>query len=116
MQGDIKSILEVLSPNVVWKEPDNLYNPASGSRKGHAGFLEWAQIGKQSEDILVLEPRRFLADEDTVVVLGYEECRARSTNKIYKSDFVHVIEIKNGSITLFQEYFDTYAAGEAFKP
>ncbi len=114
-KGDINSILAVLSPDVEWKEPKNPFNPASGTRRGHSGFLEWAQIGKCSEDILVLELHQFLAEGDSVVVIGYEKCRSKSTNKIYDSDFVHVIKIKDGEIILLQEYFDTYAAGEAFK-
>jgi hypothetical protein len=112
---DIPAILAVLSPDVVWSEPDNPYNPAGGTRRGHAGFLEWAQIGNQSEDIIVLEPRKILAQDDVVAVTGYMKCRAKATGKVYESDFVHLITLKNGLVTKFQEFFDTYIAGEAFR-
>jgi uncharacterized protein len=114
-KGNIAAILAVLSPDVVWKEPDNPYNPAAGTRHGHSGFLEWATIGKQSEDILILEPRQFLAQGETVAVTGYLKCRAKSTNKEYESDFVHLVTIKDLKIARFQEFFDTYLAGEAFR-
>jgi uncharacterized protein len=112
---DIPAILAVLSPDVEWSEPSNPFNPAGGTRRGHSGFLEWAQIGNQSEDILILEPRQFLAQDNTVAVVGYMKCRAKSTGKVYESDFVHLVTMKNGQIVRFQEFFDTYIAGEAFK-
>jgi ketosteroid isomerase-like protein len=34
---------------------------------------------------------------------------------VYESDFVHLVQFRNGMITRFQEFFDTYAAGEAFR-
>ena len=114
--GDIPAILAVLSADVEWGEPDNLFNPAAGTRRGHAGFLEWLRIGKESEDILTLEPRQVLAEGDTVAVVGYTKCLAKPTGRTYETDFVHVITFKDGKIVRFQEFFDTYAAGEAFRP
>jgi ketosteroid isomerase-like protein len=40
---DINGILALLSPDVLWSEPENPFNPAAGTRHGHAGFLEWAR-------------------------------------------------------------------------
>ena len=114
-RGDVPGILTVLSPDVEWREPENPYNPAAGIRRGHAGFLEWLRIGHESEDILILEPRRFLADDTSVAVVGYSKCLVRSTGRTYETDFVHVVTFRDGKVTQFQEFFDTYAAGEAFR-
>jgi uncharacterized protein len=114
-QKGINTILGLLSENVEWGEPENPYNPAGGTRKGHAGFLEWLAIGKDAEDILILEPKRFLTDNDSVAVIGYMKCRAKTTGKVYESDFVHYIVINDNLVCKFQEFFDTYAAGEAFR-
>jgi ketosteroid isomerase-like protein len=112
---DMEAILEHLSPDVVWSEPDNPFNPAAGVRRGHAGFLEWARIGREAEDVEVLEPRLFLTSEDAVAVVGHMKCRAKRTGRAFESDFVHVMRFRDGTITAFQEFFDTYAAGEAFR-
>ncbi len=112
---DIEGILALLTPDVEWGEPENPYNPAGGTRFGHAGFLEWIKIGREAEDILVLEPRKFLNDADTVAVVGYMKCLAKPTGRIYESDFVHVITVEEGRVKKFQEFFDTYRAGEAFR-
>lgn len=113
--GDIPVLLAALSPSVEWGEPANPFNPAAGTRKGHEGFLEWLRTGNEAEEVLVLEPREFLANPESVAVVGYTKCRARATNKIYETEFVHLITIKDGKIQRFREFFDTFAAAEAFR-
>ncbi len=112
---DINTIVGLLNSDVEWGEPENPFNPAGGIRHGHQGFLEWINIGRQAEDILVLEPKKMLTDDDSVAVVGYMKCRAIPTGKMYESDFVHLVTIKAGKITKFHEFFDTYIAGEAFR-
>jgi hypothetical protein len=112
---DIPAILEMLSEDVEWGEPENPFNPAGGTRYGHPGFMEWINIGREAEDILILEPRKFLSDQDSVAVYGHMKCLAKPTGKTYESDFVHLVTIKDGKIIKFQEFFDTYIAGEAFR-
>lgn len=36
---DINTIIELLSSDVEWGEPENPFNPAGGTRNGHQGFL-----------------------------------------------------------------------------
>jgi ketosteroid isomerase-like protein len=112
---NINAILNLLSPDVEWGEPENPFNPAAGTRYGHDGFLEWINIGRESEEILTLEPRKFLADNDSVAVVGYTKCLAKPTGKIYETDFVHLVTLKDGKVIRFQEFFDTYVAAEAFR-
>jgi uncharacterized protein len=113
---DIVAILASLSPDVEWGEPENPLNPSGGTKHGHEGFLEWLRIGKESEEILSLEPRHFLTGENIVAAVGYTKCLAKTTGKTYETDFVHLATIKDGKIIRFQEFFDTYAAAEAFCP
>jgi uncharacterized protein len=112
---DLQAMLALLAPDVVWCEPENPFNPAAGTHRGHEGFLEWAKIGREEEEIEALEPRQFLAGEDTVAVVGFMRCRAKRTGRVYESDFVHLVTFRDGGIVRFQEFFDTYVAGEAFR-
>jgi uncharacterized protein len=112
---EIQTIIDMLDPEAEWGEPSNPYNPAGGTRYGVAGFLEWMTIGRQAEEILILDPRKMLIDHDSVAVVGYEKCKAIPTGKIYESDFVHLVTLKEGKVVKFQEFFDTYIAGEAFR-
>lgn len=115
LNKDIGKIPELLHEEVEWGEPENPYNPAGGTRHGHQGFWEWINIGRQAEEILELTCSRFLTDADAVAVTGHIKCRAINTQKIYESDYVHLIVIDNKKIKKFQEFFDTYIAGEAFR-
>lgn len=115
-KGDVDAILARLSPDIEWCEPDNPFNPAAGTRKGEAGFREWLRIGHDAEDILALEPRQILSNPDSVAVVGHAKCLAKPTGRTYETDFVHVVTFRDGKIVRFQEYFDTFAAAEAFRP
>jgi ketosteroid isomerase-like protein len=112
---DISTMLELINPDVEWGEPENPFNPSGGTHYGHSGFLEWVNIGREAEEILLLEPKKMLVDEDSVAVVGFMKCKAKSTGKEYESDFVHLITINDGKVVRFLEFFDTYAAGEAFR-
>ena len=112
---EIVRILNFLDPNVEWGEPDNPFNPAGGTRYGHDGFLNWLKIGQESEDILKLELSHYLYNDNRVAVVGYTKCRAKTTGKIYDTDFVHLITLRAGKVIQFKEFFDTFAAAEAFR-
>jgi ketosteroid isomerase-like protein len=56
--------------------------------------------------------RRFVAQDDTVAVVGHTRCVAKPTGKSYETDFVHLVTLEDGKITRFQEFFDTWAAAE----
>ena len=114
-ERDIGAILGALSPEIEWGEPENPFNPAAGTRRGHEGFLEWLKVGRETEEILALEPRRFLTDDDSVAVVGHTRCLAKPTGKTYETDFVHLVTFKDALIVRFQEFFDTFAAAEAFR-
>ncbi len=112
---DLDALEKQLARDVIWTEPANPFNPSAGTHYGHSGFREWVGIGNEAEDILVFEPLHFLADGSLVVVLGFERCRVIGTGSLYESDFVHVLTFVDEKVAKFQEFFDTYAAAEAFR-
>jgi ketosteroid isomerase-like protein len=113
---DIAGMLALLDPEVEWGEPANPFNPAGGTRRGHDGFLEWLRTGNEAEEVLELVPQRFLTDADAVAVVGFTRCRVRATGRTYATDFVHLAVLRGGRVIRFQEFFDTWAAAEAFRP
>jgi len=116
VRREIPAIVALLADDVEWSEPDNPHNPAGGTRRGHQGFLEWLAIGRDAEDILTLDIHKMLTDHDTVAVGGDMRCLATPTGKTYESDFVHLVTLRSGKVLKFQEFFDTHAAAEAFRP
>jgi ketosteroid isomerase-like protein len=112
----LDEVLPFLAADVEWSEPDNPWNPAGGTRRGHAGFMEWARVGAEAEEVLELEPRAYLTGTDAVAVVGRARCRVRRTGREYQTDFVHLVQFRGEQIARFQEFFDTYAAADAFRP
>ncbi len=112
---DVQSVLGALSPTVEWGEPPNPYNPSGGTRRGHEGFLEWVRIGNEAEEVLELQPKEFLANPTSVAVVGFTKCRVRATGKEYETEFVHLVTLRDGKVQRFREFFDTFAAAEAFR-
>jgi ketosteroid isomerase-like protein len=48
--------------------------------------------------------------------VDHTKCFAKPTGKTYDTDFVHLFTFREGKIIRFKEFFDTYIAGEAFRP
>jgi uncharacterized protein len=48
-------------------------------------------------------------------VIGHTTCRAIPTGRTYETDFVHLVRLRDGKVVRFQEFFDTWAAAEAFR-
>jgi uncharacterized protein len=113
---DVPALMSLLSPNVVWSQPDNPLIPSAGTRHGLDGVGEWLAIGNATEEVLSLEPKRIVVEGDTAAVIGYLRVTARRTGRSYAMDFVHVITVEDGLVTRFEEFFDTWTAAQAFNP
>ena len=89
--------------------------PWSGHYVGHAGI--WDFLAKFSEgiDLTAFEPRQFIGEGDTVVVIGHLAGTAKTTGKAVDMDFVHVLTVKGGKQATFRDFHDTQASALAFK-
>ena len=112
---DIPTLLALLSPDVAWGEADNPLIPSAGMRHGIPGVLEWLKTGNETEDIRSLDVHRVLVDGEMAAIVGHTAIVARPTGKAYAMDFVHLVTVQGGAITRFVEFFDTWAAAEAFR-
>jgi ketosteroid isomerase-like protein len=111
--GDVEGAIGVIDGAVEWSVPGT--SPWSGDWRGDGQVRRFFQVFGTSAALKVFEPRRFVADGDQVVVLGYEEGAARATGREWKAHFIHVFTVSNGKITQHREYVDTQAIGDAFR-
>lgn len=105
--SDIESVMAIMSEDIEWTEPEGL--PFSGTHRGPETIVEnvFTAVMEQFED-LNLEVDRFVADGDTVVVLGTARGRGRETGKDLDNPFAHVYDIEDGQITRFVQHTNTY--------
>lgn len=67
----------------------------------------------QELDFSKWENRQWVADGNTVCVLGYYAGTNRRTGKPFQSEFCHVLTVAGDKIKSFKEFTDTAAALEA---
>jgi uncharacterized protein len=114
-EGDIPALLKFLTDDVRWLEvgPEDLI-PTAGERKGREQVKEFFATLDASEDVQSLIPQHFVAQGDSVVVLGELKSRVKSTGLLIKSPWVHVFTLSDGMIKEFRSFYDSAAAVKAY--
>jgi hypothetical protein len=59
------------------------------------------------------EPRKFAAQGDRVLVVGFARGKIKATNRTFEDHFVFAITVRNGKLTNIREYIDTQALARA---
>jgi uncharacterized protein len=112
-RGDISALLDLLTEDVDWKMAGPPIIPWAGARRGRQQVGEFFALLGQALEFQQFEPREFIAQGDTVVVLGYERSLVKSTRRIFEQDWAHVYTLRGGRIAKCRIYEDTAAQVEA---
>jgi ketosteroid isomerase-like protein len=115
--GDIQSVLGLLSEDVEWTQFEFEIEgvPFSGTRRGSERVDEFFSQVFDTEEVLHFEPRELIAQGDKVVALGHYAWRVKSTAREYETDFVHVFSVRDGKVARYQEFMDTAVVGAAYR-
>ena len=108
-RGDIDALINALDANIEWITPGPSEMATAGNRRGHQQVRQFFASVDDLFDIQRFEPQKFIADGDTVVVLGEDTARLKATGKSVDESWAHAFTFKNGKIVRFQEYLDTAA-------
>jgi ketosteroid isomerase-like protein len=115
-RGDIPAVLELLDEKVIWHPVTGAgpQVPTAGVRHGKREVGEFFRILGESINFQQFEPRRYVAEDDTVVALGHY--RATTTGGgSFDSDWVMVFTVRNAKVVNFQEFTDSAALNAAFE-
>ena len=113
-RGDIATLLEKFADDIEWVVPGPKSTPLAGIYRGKnevAGFFK--RLSDLAE-ISSFEPRQFVAQGDTVVAMGRETGRVKSTGRTFVSEWAMAFKVRNGKVVKFQEYADTANIAAAF--
>jgi ketosteroid isomerase-like protein len=109
-QGDIPGVLRLLTDDVEWwlaGPPEIL--PWAGTRRGHEQVGRLLVAFPETLEIQAFEPRTFIAQGETVVVLGRELARVKPTGRLCETEWVMVFTLRDGKIARFRQYHHTAA-------
>jgi uncharacterized protein len=97
MAGDIETLMSLLDDNIEWIQPGQSVVSGTYHGKGELGDY----ISRLAEKSTTVNPHRFLADGDTVVVLS------ETTSGGEKSQDADVFTLRDGKIVGAHVYGDT---------
>jgi ketosteroid isomerase-like protein len=111
---DRQDVLTVLADDVEWWVAGPPEIPYAGTFRGHAEVAQFFAAFDGAIDYESWEAHQFITEGETVVVIGEERWRAKSTGKAADNPWVLVLTVREGKITQFRAYEDTAASRDAF--
>jgi ketosteroid isomerase-like protein len=113
-KGNIPAILEVLSDDVTWEFNGPSILPFAGLRKGKEGALDFFMQLSTSSDVTSFIPKEYIAEGDRVIALGEATATAKQTGKTAHNRWVMAWTFKEGKVTHYHNYSDTYDLAQSF--
>ena len=89
--------------------------PWAGTRRGREQVGRFLVAFPETLEIQAFEPRTFIAQGETVVVLGRELARVKPTGCICETEWVMVFTLRDGKIARFRQYHDSAAWVVAYR-
>ena len=77
----IPALLDLLTDDVEWTLQGPSVIPFAGTRHGHEGVAEFFSVLGETLEFEQFEPREFVAQGDTVVVVGIERSVSKATGR-----------------------------------
>src|SRR5215213_6934884 len=111
---DRRDVLAVLTEDVEWWVVGPPEIPYAGTFHGHAEVAQFFAAFDGAIDYESWEAREFIAEGETVVVIGEERWRAKATGRLVDNPWVLVMTVPDGKIARFRAYEDTAASRDAF--
>jgi ketosteroid isomerase-like protein len=110
-QGDVPAALGAMADDIQWTEADGF--PLAGTYVGPQAVLEgvFMRLGEIGDDYAVV-PEQFVADGDTVVMLGHYAWKHKSSGESAVVKMAHVLTLDGGKIVTFQQHVDTVRVRE----
>jgi uncharacterized protein len=115
-RADRREVLALLTDDVEWWVAGPPEIPYAGTFRGHDGVAQFFAAFDGAIDYESWDAREFLAEGETVVVLGEERWRAKVSGRVVDNPWVLVLTVRDGKIAQFRAYEDTAACRDAFLP
>jgi uncharacterized protein len=89
--------------------------PWLGHYHGHDGAKQFFSHLQNNIEVIGFSPQSFIEQGDQVAVFGAFTYKAVSTQKEFESDYAIRIQMRDGKISHYHFFENTFAIGEAFR-
>jgi uncharacterized protein len=118
-QGQIQEMLQMFPDDLDFQHPmpQSIW-PWAGSRSGRQGLAEFFAGLNEILEHERLEPRQFIAQDDSVAVVLSERTRVKATGIFFEISEVHLFKLKNGKVmqlTIFEDTAPIIAALQGYR-
>jgi len=113
-RGDVRTILDHLTPNVEWTLEGPSVIPFAGKRVGPAQVQKFFEALATTQDNQKLTIDDYIAQDDKVATTGRYSAVVKATGKRIDCAVVHVFTIRDGKITKFLDFADTAHMADAY--
>lgn len=118
VRSDLPAVLDTLTDDVEWTWYGPAEIPFAGTRHGRDAVADWFAIIADTIGFEQFDPAgfEFVAEGDTVVVLGFERATAKPTGRSFDQRWVQFLTFRDGKVARFREFPDTAVVRDAFVP
>ncbi len=102
--GDIDGFLNLCAEDIEWVVNGPTHLAKCRAFKGRRGVQEFLHILTGSWEFRSFTPQKFIADGQTVVVLGEEAGKDKSSGIGFENRWTHVFDVQGGQIVRFREF------------
>lgn len=114
-KGDMEALKQTLSKNTIWVYNGTdgiLYNGAYQSKDRAVKFITDIMY---NVDVWDFQIAKFVADQNTVIVLGSEKQKIKSNGELLEQEWVQVYTVENDLITRLDEFANTTFSLQLFQ-
>jgi len=111
--GNMDQLIATLSDEIEWVYHGPAEIEHAGRYNGKAGVLNFFDNVNEHIEYLDFQPEQFVAQGDSVVVLGKETQRIKSNGEVLKQGWVQIYTVSNELIVKMEEFSDTANAQKA---
>jgi len=101
--GDVEKFVATVSTDTVWVYHGTQIIP-KGTFEGKEGVRKFFNNILNSTEIIAFEPKQYIVEENTVVVLGQEHQKVKRSGRELKQKWVQIYTVENGLITRMEEF------------
>lgn len=113
--GDAETVLAHMHPDVEITYYGTDAIPYAGTYRGSGGVADFLAAVAGSVEVVEMEPKLFIEQGDELAVWGSLLFRTRRTGREFRSDFAHIITLRDGKWFRFRDFANSALAAQVFQ-